>query len=991
VTSRRLAVAVALAAAGLAPAALAAPVGVAPVKFSFTVARPGRTSAGVYSRAGALVKTLWSGVALGAGRHERTWDGSDDADAGVATGPYEIRVVTSGARYTWDGVVGNTSDPPSGPTVFHFMSTVSGLAVAGDAAFIAVGYNEGYSSQARFSTRDPTKKVSILGKGAQFWKVATDGERVFWAGDDPNVADDGFVVATRVSDDGQVAFDARHARRHPMRYGMAYDGAIDLVRGAGAEPSGLAVQRRGRFLFVSHRGMNVVHVLDKRTGQLVSKVAREAPGDLAVDARDDLWMIEGAPGARVVRRAAVREDGALVPGAALAGLARPLALAASELVLVVDGGDRQQVRAFDRDGRPAWTLGRAGGYARDPVVAVDKFDFEADLPYVGGPFVAAALDGSFWVGDPGCARVERFAADRTPLGQVAYLPTTYAVTADPNAPGRVFAGYLELAVDDARPFAPGSWRLARNWRVGVPRGLGSIYQRLKDVSTLANGRTYAALDGALFELPPAGPLRRSASALVVDGVPATLHADGSLRAVKIDHGIQTWVARRLDGFDGEDPVWGSPFVVARAPLDAAAPHDVFDPNVMPAGIQTAGGVVLSYDGAVPLGESPVHAGYHLGGVATSGERWLWRAAPSTPRRYSGAWPDDGAFDVGNAVGNAGGPVLATGRHVFVSYRGEGWKGLQTNKWRHFLDDGLFVDEFGPLGTDDEAAPGMAGNVMSARLVRLEDGRALIYHNDESRHGGVHRWRVEDLDRVVEQSIAVTLRRGRATAAARGSKDVVEVDLLAGLPPEAVVVDGVAGWRVEPPPQATSEAAWSVRTNLKTWQRTPPVDLDVRFADATPGARASVSHALPATKAPLRRWCLDARVDYEGNFINHGETGGQRLDVLDGAGKIIARFYPTLVAYPGDGRVYGNREVVVRVGHYLEIQAGLAGWQPLRIAAEDGRVTFSYAGRAPVTAAPFDADADWRRPRSLRLSFWNDSAPYPRACALDDLTFRGSSR
>src|SRR5690242_4820255 len=82
----------------------------APARFGYRLERPARTSAGVFTRAGALVRTLWSGVAVGPGRHLGEWDGTDDAGARAPRGRYQVRVVASGATYTWEGVVGNTSD-----------------------------------------------------------------------------------------------------------------------------------------------------------------------------------------------------------------------------------------------------------------------------------------------------------------------------------------------------------------------------------------------------------------------------------------------------------------------------------------------------------------------------------------------------------------------------------------------------------------------------------------------------------------------------------------------------------------------------------------------------------------------------------------------------------------------------------------------------------------------------------------------------------------
>jgi hypothetical protein len=970
------------AAAALAALWMLAPAAARAVPFKFDLAHEGRTSAGVFRRDGTLLRTLWSGVWYAAGPHAGDWDGADDRGVKAPAGRYEVRVLSSDAKYVWEGVLGNTSDDKTGPGVFHFISMVGGMAIAGKTAFIAAGYNEANSSLARYSTDAPGKKTSILSKGATFWKVATDGDRVYWAGEDSNVANDGFVIATRAGDDTEVVFDARHAQRRAIRYGMTYASAIDVVEGMGAEPSGIAVQRRGAFLFVSRAGMNSVHVVDKLTGRPVHAYAFERPGDLAVDDDDALWIIRTVRGARVVQRMTVDAQGFLSPGPVLAGLVRPLALGAARAVLVVDGGASQQVKAYDsRTDAALWTLGRAGGYANDPRVTSDRFDFELPSAFAAPPFVALQSDGSFWVGDPGDCRLQHYRPDRTFADSVAYVPTSYNAAADPNAPTRVFSDYLEFAVDYALPLGPrnGSWRLARNWRAG-PRAVDSPYARLRYATTLKNGRTYALVGSRIFELPSEGPLRDTG--LTLPG--QSLHADGSVRSVREQGGVETWSERLLTGFDERgDPSWGEERAVARAPLDAMAPHDLGDGAVLRAGVRTSSKVYISYDFQVPGRIPGVHAGWHLGGVKAGGRDWAWRASTSTWRGYRGRWPDDGTFDIANGVGNGGGAVFAIGRHVICGYRGEGWKGSQTNKWRHFLDDGLFVAEFGVVGpeTSGEAPAELAGNAFNGWPVTLPDGRAFIYHNDESVHGGVHRWRLDGLDTVTEQKMAVRWD-GKPRKVARGGP----VDLLEGLPPVTSLGAGLHGWSVSPAP----DDRWSVATNQLSWKREPPVDIGARFAKSERGARASLTRELPASPRALRRWTLEGRIDYDSNYENHGDAGGQYLDVVDAGDRIIARFYPAMVVYHADHRVYGNRAVIVKEPVGERWWSLMGGWHPLRISVEDGRVTFGFADAAPVTTEPMDPAADWRHPARLRLSFWNDSATatYLRSVALDDLTFLG---
>ena len=121
--------------------------------------------------------------------------------------------------------------------------------------------------------------------------------------------------------------------------------------------------------------------------------------------------------------------------------------------------------------------------------------------------------------------------------------------------------------------------------------------------------------------------------------------------------------------------------------------------------------------------------------------------------------------------------------VIVGFNGEGWRGGQANQWLHYDGaTGLFLGQFGTVnGVHDlphssfdyvgggYATPGSAGNSFGAILVQVPgdgaDATAVpsiasdalyLYHNDESVHGGVHRWRVSGLDEHNIERVRVRL-------------------------------------------------------------------------------------------------------------------------------------------------------------------------------------------------------------------------------------------
>jgi len=98
----------------------------------------------------------------------------------------------------------------------------------------------------------------------------------------------------------------------------------------------------------------------------------------------------------------------------------------------------------------------------------------------------------------------------------------------------------------------------------------------------------------------------------------------------------------------------------------------------------------------------------------------------------------------------GNVVTVAARHIIYGYHGEAWNGGQADQWMHFLDDGLFVGQFGvpvyPADNKVVAQAGAAGNAFSPQLVSV-NGQLYLWHNDEGVHGGVHRWHIADADSV----------------------------------------------------------------------------------------------------------------------------------------------------------------------------------------------------------------------------------------------------
>jgi hypothetical protein len=214
--------------------------------------------------------------------------------------------------------------------------------------------------------------------------------------------------------------------------------------------------------------------------------------------------------------------------------------------------------------------------------------------------------------------------------------------------------------------------------------------------------------------------------------------------------------RRFSGLDaGGAPQW-APFALL-AQVSSLQSGDPFYQDVPRiAGIndptypQSTRDIVISF--------SPGKAaGFHLGGIVPGKDGWLWRASPSGSWALDGdgnITPRDGRYEIANDVQYPGNIVTVSGSNVIFGYHGEGWRSQEADQWIHYHDDGLFIGQFGtpgvwvPSPARATAVAGFAGNAFTPQLVTVA-GQVYLWHNDESGHGGVHRWWLKGADTLRE--------------------------------------------------------------------------------------------------------------------------------------------------------------------------------------------------------------------------------------------------
>jgi hypothetical protein len=729
------------------------------------------TSAGIFDAQDHLQRTLWSGKSMLAGRVTVDWDGRDDDGTPVPrAGQYRARLLAHNVRYIWEGVIGNTSKELTGAHIHRAYTPINDMAIDRMGhAFYVVGYNEQQSGIHRFDTSEPQVQTSLAHDDyrRKFSYVATDGALAYFANvgvaaprgsfiREPTT----FVIALRVTDDTEYHFPLGKTDMLDGRPGQLWNNVIDYdhddvdVDGRfRASPSGLAVQQQGNALFVAHQGLGEVRVLDKRQGHLLDRIPALNPTGLAVAADDSLWVLCQSAG----RAAAVhyqRQDGHWIAvGEISEGLNQPVAIGVSPvdgMLIIADAGS-EQLKAFDARGNALWTYGQLNGYRDSPEVRTDRLWLSA-----GPTYIAFQSDGSFWVGDSGNARNLHLSAGREYLEQIMYLPASYHVAVDATDPIRVFNRFLEFSVDYSKPLRD-SWRLVRNWGAALDKVYLGDLDGLRAVVTLSNSRTYGVVPrydstshgSEIVELTARG-LRSTGIRLQLG---EKLYPDGSLRSQALHFPELQVLIRKLIGFDQSgNPKWGD--ATPLAGISMLEPNDPYYHEVPVVGGVNEAAFPETSSGVVVFFNPGLSEGFHLGGVRLGDSRWRWRASPS------GSWDVDsrgqivsldGTYNTARGVQYAGNVVVSSGRHIVFGYHGEAWNNGEADQWMHYLDNGMFVGQFGrpvyAATNKINAQAESAGNAFSPQLITV-DGRLYLWHNDEGVHGGVHRWRIDGIDHML---------------------------------------------------------------------------------------------------------------------------------------------------------------------------------------------------------------------------------------------------
>jgi len=627
--------------------------------------------------------------------------------------------------------------------------------------------------------------------------MATDGTRLYMAGRRPFNEQDSYVQAAIFNNLGNFnSYEAFQGETveifgfnfrvtdlvetpDPAELGLEGSEATQY-RLARPRVTGLAVQVQGEYLFVAREQLNSLHILNKLTGTLEHVVSLTAPKHTRVDADGNLWVVHGD--SEVLEKFNVNAaDGTLIPsGQKIEGFSDIQAAALSPdgtTIAIADAGDFHQVFGYSTDTEQLlWTLGRTESYSTNAKVHNDKFLFRMSYDYPDEySFLAYEDNGDLWVGDRGNSRYLKFDHNRQYLDQQMWLRAFYSCNVDPNNPNRVFSDYLEFSVDYGVPLVAGisngAWQLANNWGAGVPPDNDNAFNRLENVTTLSNGRTYAFMQSAtrgsqefhIIELVENGIVRDTGVTVENRANATELKRDGTIRWVLGENGIQTFYQKPIVGFDamhnpilGETTIWGS-YPESENYVKQNGPQEV-------AGEFTANGNMVVFDGRL---KTP--GDFHLGSLRQGEDKLSFVTAVGVEHAFDDPYPHGtGYFDYRSNVQYAGNVALALDDWIVWGYNGEFWNNAQTNMWHMVHEDGLFLRDFGVASLDiisgiNEGIAGMAGNAFAPAVVKVGDN-AYLWHNDESYHAGVHRWKISNLSSIQKFMIDITPTEPSLTSA-----------------------------------------------------------------------------------------------------------------------------------------------------------------------------------------------------------------------------------
>lgn len=754
----------------------------------YTLTSAKSVSSGVYDANDNLLRELETMTVKQAGTYNApTWDGLDNEGNNVSAQGDHYKIVANAITDTWEGVIGNTSSSFTGKNIhkeYHFYRE---MLIHSDTMYLASGYTESAGSIVAASLSDMGTKLLIMPGYLQQQntdRIATDGISMYSSGCSAGNAD-GFNADTSYLQGVLLSELTPEETVHPRQWLEYYTFQGDthqifgstfkvtdkvVTPGQVIETTGLAVQVSANNLFLAREELNSLKVIDKRANQgnvLQNYTNYLAPKHCKVDGSDNLWFIHDVGGTETIEKFTVNAStGALTStGFTITGNnITAMAFNADYSILAVadiDVNGDHRVHGYNTTtGAESWILGRAENYLESPIVYNDKFLFKDkwDDPQTYNS-LAFENDGSLWVMDQGNKRWIKFNPSRVWEAEYMWLDASLSCQVDPNNNTEVYSEHLEFIVDYSLPMQPNNanqaWRLLRNY-VETSFSNGAT-KGILDITTLSNGKTYGITDhltisdrNIIVELTDTG--YRDTGVFIDRVLGANMKPDGTLyfKNPYEGGGITSILKQTLTGFDGSsNPIYTPKVEISRLP--PSSPIVSGSPGGDMLGEFLSDGKMVVFQG-FRQGAGTYHLGvldFVAGNITTD---FVWKTAKEVVYAPGSPYPLDGTFDGRLSSLRPASKALVIDDMIVWNYFGEFWENLQTNKYHMVNKDGLQLKVFGvasPNRSDVlDGAAGYAGNAHNPKVTKVGND-IYLWHNDASHHGGVHRWKLSNLDSIEE--------------------------------------------------------------------------------------------------------------------------------------------------------------------------------------------------------------------------------------------------
>lgn len=760
------------------------------LNFSYHLVEGCRTSAGIFSRDGSLVRTLWSNKTETAGAHESAWDGLDDYGRSRYSSDKEwtVKVLCSRVLYRWDGVIGNTEGAWATATniwegLGYKPAQLRFAFVGNSKIWASTGYSEGTANLLQITTSSPNRPKapysSYANQNVQFVDIDADDSDIYlanaavWSGAN-------FITKLDAKSASPRPFTRGKVLSFPQSWRGVDVSGIDITQKGVASPTAIAVQSKGELLAVAYASSNLIKFYSKDSGaEVADPLSVKNPTSMGFTAAG-LWVLAD----RIVYL--ISDPGGRNDiSHPLKGLDNPVYVTTNKLtgsIFVLDGGTSQQVKEFSSRYSLVRTFGDIGGYTDwNPMITSRRLMLD-DTATTGkstpnGSWLRVSPDNQLWICDAGNAgRILHISPSNQYIGRILFSQETYALGVSRTRPSRLFRGMIEYKVDYSKQLRPGdpdpkfggngSWEMVRNWAVGAEGANGSepaAYDTFAPqsgilyVERLGNGRDYGHVRDPKSnlvreaEFPASGdaPIRFTGWSSPVE-IP--MQIDGSLikTSIEVKEASKAILLEKsqLTGFSIKgDPV-RHPFVpILRASYDPSRePTPTNGWGMSSLADPTSGGIYPIY-ATRPYGGDGGGPKFHLGGLSIEQKGYVFltnaEGCIEAPDGH-GTWPCRNSFGGHNGIG-----VQAIDRNIFATYDGQYAKyGQQVF---HFWADGLMVGQFGQnsFGTAGRPRPpGSGGNIAMTRFVKVEPN-IYLYMSVEAGYTPLQRWRISNLDSIVE--------------------------------------------------------------------------------------------------------------------------------------------------------------------------------------------------------------------------------------------------